>query len=202
MVKFDELRISDNGENLIIECHIENYDVYSEMYINTIYLEYYKNRGTVGVPSEKALLVFENQNATPSDVRAVRVRVPLTDLPSDMGVTSFEGGLFYVYVECEGDLPAEVAAMHCSFDNTLEVGIVVDWKALYGQIMPRVAKLALDCNACDVPTDFEHLILLWNAFKFAVDSCDWVQVDRLWAELMDTETSGHSASGCGCFSRN
>lgn len=201
MVKFDELRISDCGNYLTIECHIENYDVYSEMYINTVYLEYYKNRGSVGVPSEHSLLVFENNNETPSDVRAVRVRVALSDLPSDFGTNVFEGGLFYVYVNCDGNLPAEVSTMHCSFDNTQAVGIIVDWKALYKQIMPYVAKLSQSCNPCDSPSGFEHMILLWNAFKFAVDTCDWVQIDRIWGELMGTATTGHVSSGCGCFGR-
>ncbi len=198
MVKFDELRISEDGKYLTVECHVENYDVYSNMYIQTIYLEYYKNRGTVGVPSEKAYLMFENHNPTPTDVRAVRCRISLDALPGDFGTSEFRNGLFYVYVTCDGDLAPQVASMYCGYDVTLDIAVIPDWKALYKMIMPYVARFASDCSPCDIPDGFEHFILLWNAFRFAVDTCDWVLVDKLWSELMGTAVGGYVHSGCGC----
>lgn len=198
MVRFDELRITPDKENLVIECHVEDYDVYSKMYIQTVYLEYYKNRGTVGVPSDKAILLFENDREDPTAVRSFRKRVNLDALPGNFGTQTFSDGLFYVYVVCDGNLPASVSTMYCGFDVPLDVAVIPDWKALYDRIMPLVARFAMDCSPCEVPANFEHLILLWNAFRFAVDTCDWLQVDRLWDKLMGTQSDGYVPSGCGC----
>lgn len=200
MVKFDELRISEDRQRMTVECHVEDYDVYAGMYIQSIYLEYYKNRGTVGVPSDKAILLFENHNDDPTVVKAVRKTITPVSIPPDFGTTSFDGGLFYVYVICDGDLAPEAATMTCGFDNTLDVGVIPDWKMLYERIMPLVAKFADSCTPCDDIPGFGHLILLWYAFKYAIDVCDWVTVDRLWDEFIGGTTGSGSAGGCGCFS--
>jgi hypothetical protein len=200
MVKFDELRISENGEYLTIECRIEDYDVYSDMYIDTIYLEYYKNRGTIGVPSEKALKVFENTRQDKNAVKHVRVRLCLTQLPGNFGTSDFRNGLFYVYVNSDGNLPAAVAGMGCGYDVNLDVAVIPDWKMLYEKIMPLVAKYASGCTPCDDISGFGHLILMWYAFKYAVETCDWVTVDRLWGEFVGDAAGAVSRGGCGCFS--
>lgn len=200
MVKFDDLRISEDRSSLTVECHVENYDVYSGMYIDQIYLEYYKNRGTVGVPSDKAILLFENHNDDPTVVKSVRKTITLDMLPPDLGTTTFAGGLFYVYVICDGNINPQVGNMTCGFDNTLDVAVVPDWKMLYERIMPLVAKYAEGCSPCDDITGFGHLILMWYAFKYAIEVCDWITVDRLWDEFVGDAAGPVSRGGCGCFS--
>lgn len=201
MVKFDELRISEDGQYLTVECHIENYDVYSEMYIDTIYLEYYKNRGTVGVPSDKALLMFENDNEDKTKTRHVRCRISLMQLPGNFGTSEFRNGLFYVYVNCDGHLPASVSSMYCGYDVTLDVAVIPDWRMLYKMIMPLVGKFASGCTPCDDVDGFGHLILMWYAFKYAVETCDWTTVDRLWDEFIGDPIGSVSHGGCGCFGK-
>lgn len=197
MVRFDELRIADDYKSLIIEAHVEDYDFYDEMYIKTIYLEYYKNRGTPGVPSDKALLVYENTGDDTS-VRSVRAVVNSAALTLEgMGVDTFVEGMFYVYVTCDGNLPASVASMGCDYDNTLDLAVVVDWKFLYTLGMGFVARLADSCNMCEDAADFEQYILFWNAMKFAVDTCDWTQLERFWPALVGT-AGDFPATGCGC----
>ena len=202
MVKFDELRISEGGQYLTVECHVENYDMYREMYIQSIYLEYYKDRGSAGM-SDKALLLFENHNETPSDVRGVRKRISVDEIPGWFAEGGFERKMFYVYVTCDGNPTgahaAEMEERSCTFESTKDIGVIVDWKALYKLIMPLVAGFAANCSGCDVPDNFEHMILLWNAFRFAIDTCDWATAERIWDELMGNSASSPIGSaGCGC----
>lgn len=198
MVKFDELRISENGSALTVECRVENYDVYKDMYIDSIYLEYYKNRGTIGSPSDKAIRIFENRNTDKNSVKAVRKTITVDALPGNFGADTFAGGLFYVYVNCDGNLPASVSTMYCGFDVPLDIAVVPDWKMLYEKIMPMVAQYASGCSPCEDITGFGHFILMWYAFKFAVDTCDWVSVDRLWDEFIGDADGPVSRGGCGC----
>lgn len=196
MIRFDELRITDDKNMIVIECHVEDYDIYDEMYIKSIYLEYYKNRVSAGTPSDKAVEMYYDEDGSAAK-RAIRVTLPIATLPADIGTDTFDRGLFYVYVNCDGNLSPSVATMQCGYDNTLDIGVILDWQFLYFKGMNYVANFAAYCNPCSDSTDFENYILLWNAIKFAVDTCDWVQLERLWPAIVDS-TSDFSIGGCGC----
>ena len=197
MVRFDDVHIADDYNSLTIKCHVEDYDVYENMYIKSVYLEYYKNRGTIGVPSSKAIEVYSNSEDDTS-VKSVYATIPVATLASsDIGTATFNEELFYIYVTCDGTLPASVATMDCEMDATLDIAVVLDWKFLYEKGMRYIAALT-DCNlSCDDPDGFESYILLWNALKFAADVCDWNQLERIWPKLVAMPT-GVSVSGCGC----
>ena len=61
MVTFNELRICEDGNYLIVDCEIDNVDVYKDMYIQNIYLEHYKDASALGMPGENAYLLYENK---------------------------------------------------------------------------------------------------------------------------------------------
>lgn len=196
MVKFDELRISEDGQFLTVECHIDDYAAYSDMYIESIYLDYYKNRNPVSGPSEHKIILYEHVIESQRESRAVRARISTSAIPQDFGTNEFSRGMFYVYVHCEGTPTAEAETMGCGADNPDVLGVIIDWHALYEKIMPLVARFSAKCSPCEIPSNFENLILLWNAFRFAVDACDWAQAERLWEELMGLENDGHVSAGC------
>lgn len=196
MITFDDLRISEDKAMLTVQCHVSDYDIYDNMYIKEIYLEYYKNRGVIGVPSNKALKIFDNGTGDTS-VRSASVNVSASSL-SGMDLSSFDKGLFYVYVKCDGTLAPEVAGMSCGYDVTTSIGIVIDWYLFYGFGMNYVSRMARG-GFCDVPADFEHFILLWNALRLAVETSDWVNIEMLWERLIQTNVIA-VASKCGCGS--
>ena len=198
MVRFDNLRIADDYRSLLVQCHIDDYDVYDNMYIKTVYLEYYKNRGTIGVPSDKAILLYNNSNNDTS-VKSVTANLSVAALDAaEIGVSSFDDELFYVYVTCDGTLDPSVSTMDCDMDNTLDVGVVLDWQDVYRMGMKYIAGFADNCFDCEGTADFEQFILLWNALKLAADVCDWVTLERIWPKLMASYTGNYSLSGCGC----
>ena len=201
MVTFDDLRISEDKKTLSVKCHIEDYDIYDNMYIKTVYLEYYKNRGEIGVPSEKAVLLYNNSN-NDSSVRSIALSVPDAIFDAQtMGVGTFDGEMFYIYVTCDGTLPASVATMSCGYDNTVDIGIVIDWLMVYQIGMVFVSRMAKNCGGnggnCDLPEDFEHFILLWNALKLAIETSDWTQAETLWAKISHSGINKFYTD-CGC----
>ena len=203
MITFNELRISDNSGCLIIDCEVEQVDVYKNMFIQSIYIEYYKNANPASMPSEKALCVYDN---TTSDVkvRAKRLNVRLdTIAKSDMGVTTFDNGLFYVIVNCGGDPNYTVLNMPCGYDDTRRLGVILDWKALYTRGMQYVNSLFNGCNSCPDLTGFEHFAVLWNALRMAISTCDWNLVNELWDKFLLAPSNPFTSSvakvsGCGC----
>ena len=205
MITFNELRISDDRSCLIIDCEVEKVDVFKDMYIEAVYLEYYKNANPAGAPGEKAVVVWENPNGDTSR-RSLRCYYRLN--PSDastMGVTTLENGLFYVIVKCEGEPGYQITNMPCGSDDPYRWGAILDWKAFYTRGMGYVNSLFNGCTPCPDLTGFEHFAVLWNALKMAISACDWNLVRELWDKflLAPDDVSFISSpvtrsSGCGC----
>lgn len=209
MVIFNELRITEDGGCIVIDCEIESLDVYKDMYISDIHLEYYKNANPVSMPSDKAYLLYENVNQD-TDVKQKRIVFSKAELPlTQFGITDFENGLFYAIVRCDGDLPATVANLPCTYDDTVKIGAIPDWKALYRIGMQYVSSLFGICspkNFCDYPAGFEDFIIIWNSLRLAIDTCNWDLVNTLWDRILNqpsttvaTAVVPSSANrGCGC----
>jgi hypothetical protein len=203
MITFNELRIAEDGSCLIVDCEIENVDIYKDMYIKSVYLEYYKNANPSLIPSDKAYKMYENTSNN-SSVQAVRLSLPVTSSAlGTMGIGSFDNGLFYVIVDCDGDLPAKTALMPCGYDEQRKIGAILDWRAFYEKGMSYVTSLFGACNPCPDYTDFEHFAVLWEALKMALSVCDWNLVAELWDRFLlhpegAVSVPAASRSGCGC----
>lgn len=205
MITFNELRIADDRKCLIIDFEVERVDVFKDMYVETVYLEYYKNANPTGVPGEKAVVVWENTNDDKS-IKAKRLyyRLKQTDAAT-MGVQTFDNGLFYVIVKCAGTPGYQIFNMPCGADNCFRIGAILDWKAFYTRGMQYVNSLFNGCNPCPDLTGFEHFAVLWNALKMAISTCDWNLVSDLWNKFLlapaDVSITGSitpKSSGCGC----
>ena len=203
MVVFNELYITDDKGSLVIDCQVKDLEIYDNMYIKSIYLDYYKNSVTVGVPSSKALLVYNN-TGDDTTVRSIRECVDTLDLASvsGIGVSDFDKGLFYVIVTCDGTLDPSAAELCCGADNAVDIGVALDWKMLFEKGMQYVAYLNANCHdACKDVSAFGSFVMLWNALKLAIASCDYPQLIWTWEKIVSfyTNNSGISGvSGCGC----
>lgn len=205
MVTFNELRISDTRDCLIIDFEVENVDVFKNMYVEAVYLEYYKNANPAGAPGEKAVTVWENTNDN-NTVRAKRIYYRLSQTDSTkMGVTTFDNGLFYVIVKCAGEPSYQITNMPCGSDDPYRWGAILDWRAFYDRGMQYVNSLFNGCNPCPDLTGFEHFAVLWNALKMALSTCDWNLVKDLWnkfllapADVVSISAPVAKSSGCGC----
>jgi len=201
MVIFNELSIKEDKQSLVIDCSIEGLNIYDNMYIKSVYLDYYKNAESPGVPSSKALVVYDKQEGE-EEQRALRFCVEKEQLPSDMGVSDFDKGLFFVTVICDGDLPASAALLACGADDTVDTAIVLDWQRVYEAGMKYISALNDQCfDDCNDLPGFKNFILLWNALRLSVETCDYGQIGRAWERFLRIYTNNpltFNAGGCGC----
>ena len=203
MVIFNELRITEDKDCLIVDCSIEDIEGYRGMYIDSVYVEYYKNVTEDGVPSDSAICLYEKAD-TETGKTAIRKTLNASSLDRDtFGTDTFAGGLFFVTVMCDGtpENPELLASYSCGADNTTDVGVAVDWHSVYSLGMGYAARLAYNCeNPCDIPDGFENFILYWYALQLAIATCDWLQVRKLWDKFMRAlvGNEGAVAGGCGC----
>ena len=207
MVIFNELRIKEDGTCLIVDCEIENVDVYANMYIQSIYIDYYKNTSAVSLPSSKAFLWWENTGSD-ATIRSRRVSISKAALSrADFGISTFDDGLFYVIVNCGGNPTSNIIYYPCGSDNPQRIGVVLDWRSFYQRGMSYVNSIVGSCgsrNFCDSPDGFEDFIILWNALKLAISTCDWMLVKDLWEKFLKSPYTAAGSvtpvrpSGCGC----
>lgn len=205
MVIFNDLRITEDKDCLIVDCYIEDIDGYEGMYIDSVKIEYYKNFTDEGCVSDHALTLYEDDGAEKTSVRCLLNKSTIEAQAETFGTDTFDGGLFLVTVECDGTPSnASVLAQYtCGSDSTVDIGVVVDWQSVYRQGMGYAAKLAYGCdNPCEVPSGFEQFILYWYALQLAISTCDWLQVKKLWDKFLRAFHGGGQAvsvsSGCGC----
>lgn len=205
MVIFNELRISDDKEKLIVDCYVENLSFYSDMYISSIDLYYYKNADSTGNPvdCDKVLSVYENKNDDKT-VRAVRKCIDIADADVlGLQQPNFDGGLFFVRVECDGDLAPEAYSLPCGMDDVVDIGIIVDWEKLYHGGMQYISRLTDGCaDPCEGVPGLENFIILWHSFRIALSVPDYVLIGKLWSRILRLLGGGAGFSvatpGCGC----
>lgn len=202
MVIFNELVITADKNNLIIDCQVENLNIYKDMYIKSVHLEYYKNSVTPGVPSEKAIQIYDG---TVKKDKAIRKCVSIDDLAlyPEFGTGVFNRGLFYVIVICDGDLPPVSSEFACGFDNTVDIGVVLDWHFVYEKGMQFISMMNSRCiDDCLDKTGFSDFLMLWNMIKFSMEGCDYTQLAKSWEKFLrlfsKSKGSISVSSGCGC----
>ena len=203
MVVFNELRITDDYSKLVIDCSIENLGLYEGAYIKTIKVDFYKNATNIGVASDLAVTAYSDDGEEHlSDVMA---SVKLSDFSEEAHVTSFEGGFFYVIVECDNLSSAALvaaAALPCGYDSTVDIGVILDWKLVYKSGMGYISKAASNCNKCIPAGNFSNFIVLWHSLMFALAAGSYSTMSNIWDKFLRGfgAESGFvpMSSGCGC----
>ena len=76
----------------------------------------------------------------------------------------FTDDLFFVYVKVKG-VPDPCTP--CTLDEEITIGVTFDSNLLHQRVMDYTKDLLKDCT---VPTGFSDFILLWNAFKAAIEN--------------------------------
>lgn len=202
MVIFSELALSEDGSRLSVECSVRDLSIYDGMYIKSIAVEYYANAQVSGELSEKAIRIFDNAGADKT-VKYVRTYLDASDarVKKMFELSTFSGGLFYIIVECDGELGAAVAGLPCGYDETRDTGVILDWCLLYRIGMNYIAEMNCKCHSeCRNLSGFDGFVILWHSIRVASESKDLTMLKTLWKKFLRVVwTVGKNiSSNCGC----
>lgn len=193
MVQFTQLLIDPDSDTLNVKCQIENLAIYKDVYIESITAKYYD--GT-------AVMTMYSKGDDEEGLQVVSVSKGTDEIPDNFGTTTFIGGLFYITVVCGGTPSGTVSTLPCNYDTMTAEAIVIDWHKLYEMGMQFVVAMASNCkDRCSGNEAFEHFILLWNALKLAVETCDHTMIESLWKKFLricGNSTVMTITSNCGC----
>lgn len=215
-VIFDQLRLSDDGEKMYINVHVNTAKDFDDVYLDSITI----------IPADK---VLETSPYTPSSDYIFKknfegnqkvaglVLTPVKDFNESWDLMWNEKEakekysnpcnpcekaprmsriLFFVYVKVKG---TPGPCVPCRLDEDYTLGVTFDENLLYQKVMDYTRQLADDCT---LPQGFIDFILLWNAFKAAVETEHFIPAVKYFNMLFDGAAAGYSGSGkkggCGC----
>ena len=217
MLIIDQLRISDDGKRMYINLHVNFASYFDNIMLDSITI----------VTADK---VSETSPHTPSN-DCIYKKVYTEDLQVDNIVidkgmldeafnnwngdsvvnsskpharksfekSNFSSDLFFIYVKCKG---TPDACTPCRLDEEITIGVTFDEAMLYQRVMGYIKDLQ---DRCQIPLGFTDFILLWNAFKAAVETEHWIPAIRFWNMLFGKEQSPYGngtvkgiIKNCGC----
>lgn len=185
MVIFNDLRISPDGNNLIIDVSISNYAYFKNMYISAIYIDTEETYVQTGMPSSKAVVLYENQNVT---IKEHSDNIT----PKRLNLDSFNNHIFYIYVKIDGVPTPDTP---CSMDKEYTIGVALNWFPIYQKGLKLMKQVISNC--CDVPREFIDYVLRLKAFELAIKTSQFTLVNSKYLEWFKDSTIKYINS-CNC----
>ncbi len=202
MIIFDQLRISDDGKRMYINAHVNRADYFKDIYIDSIVIQTSDkvSETNPGLPTSDYIYI-KKADANAKELNLVLEAADLSkSWETDAKAIAFNRGemsntLFFVYIKCKG---TPDACTPCTLDEETTLGVVFDENTLHQKVMDYTKDLLNDCS---VPSAFVNFILLWNAFKSAIETEHYVPAIKffnLLFEEVNSSCQSKTVKSCGC----
>lgn len=200
MIIYDQLRISDDGTRMYINLHVNKAEYFDNIYLDSLTImtsdriletnpnepteDYIYKKVFDGNQKEADLVLTANDflRTWEDDPKAMQFR------QADMSNT-----LFFVFVKAKG-VPSECTP--CRLDEEITLGVTFDERILHQRVLGFTKDLVKDCT---IPQGFTDFILLWNAFKSAIETEHYIPAIKFWKMLFeDGDRITATTKNCGC----
>lgn len=202
MIIFDQLRISDDGKRMYINAHVNKADYFNDIYIDSIVIQTADKVSETdpGLPTSDYVYIKKAEE----NAKELNLVLEASDLSrsweSDPNAIAFGRGdmsktLFFVYIKCKG---TPGSCTPCRLDEETTLGVVFDENVLHQRVMDYTKELVADCN---VPTVFIDFILLWNAFKSAIETEHYIPAIKFFNMMFEEvgkSCQSRTIKTCGC----
>lgn len=202
MIIFDQLRISDDGKRMYINAHVNKADYFNDIYIDSIVIQTADKVSETdpGLPTSDYVYIKKAEE----NAKELNLVLEASDLSrsweSDPKAIAFNRGdmsktLFFVYIKCKG---TPGSCTPCRLDEEATLGVVFDENVLHQRVMDYTKELVADCS---VPSAFIDFILLWNAFKSAIETEHYIPAIKFYNMMFDEvgkSCQSRTIKTCGC----
>lgn len=194
MIKFNELRITPNNENLIIDVSIEDADYYQNVVLDSIIIDTQDTYVENG-PSSKAVFKYIVAEENYEDDYSKK-RVKLILKPEDLGIP-IVGNMFFVYAISSGEPLSDTP---CELRNSRIIGTAINLYPVYKQSMIYTRELG---DTCSIPKNFIDYILKIKALDLSLKTGNYQEAIRYWNRLFKNfyYTNNVEFSNCGCYGK-
>lgn len=202
MIIFDQLRISDDGKRMYINAHVNKADYFNDIYIDSIVIQTADKVSETdpGLPTSDYVYIKKAEE----NAKELNLVLEASDLSrsweTDSKAIAFNRGdmsktLFFVYIKCKG---TPGSCTPCRLDEETTLGVVFDENVLHQKVMDYTKELVADCN---VPSAFIDFILLWNAFKSAIETEHYIPAIKFFNMMFEEvgkSCQSRTIKTCGC----
>lgn len=203
MLIYDQLRVSDNGKKMCINAHVNKASYFDNIYIDSIVVMTADKVSETNPSLPTSDYIYSKK--IDGNVKELNLVLTPTDFTrtweTDPKAMAFSQGdmsktLFFVYIKCKLASDSTLdPCIPCTLDEETTLGVVFDENILHQRVMSYTKDLLRDCN---VPTAFTDFILLWYAFKSAIDTGHYIAAIRFFNMLFDIVGDTGIAKSCGC----
>lgn len=186
MVQFNELRITPDGQKLIIDVSVKDLEYYTDVYLNTIQIDTQDTFVESGPSSE---VVYTK--TIKGDTKSIRLELGTGDL-----LPALNDNLFFVYIKIKGTSAANTP---CGMDNTTTLGVVFNLYPLYQHAFNYIKELS---DACSIPKNFINYILQYKAFELAIKIGHYIEAIKYWKKFFMGIKDSVITSNCGCYGQS
>lgn len=186
MIDFNELRITPDGKELIMDVAVSSISYYDNMYIDTILIDTQSSYSSNG-PSSKAVQVYKNSLTQGAQtVREVRLSLTEKDLNK-----SLNSNMFFVYVVLGGYVSPDTP---CGGDNMIHMKPIVNMFPLYNSVLYSIKQLSDNCN---INKELINSILQIKSIETSIRLGNYKQAFDLWKSFTDN-TALITSFNCKC----
>lgn len=202
MIIFDQLRISDDGKRMYINVHVNKADYFNDISLDsiTIMTSDKISETSPNIPSSDYIYTKKIEGKE-KELNLVLTSTDFTKTweedPHAMifNQEDFSNTLFFIYIQCKG---TPDACTPCPLDEKTTLGVTFDENILYQKVMNYTKELVA---SCEIPTNFVDFILLWDAFKSAIETEHYIPAIKFFHLLFDSWNSSDYNSyiqKCNC----
>ena len=199
MIQFNELRITQDGKNLIIDALVQDISYYADVYIDSIIIDSQNTFVSSGA-SSSPLFKYTYDATTASTLgyvtltsggklKGIRMTIPYNSL----GETSnLDKDLLFVYVTIIGTPSSNTP---CNMDLTYELGIVYNTYPFYLRGMNFIKELN---SSCELPKQLIDYMLRQKVLETCIQVGDYTKAVEYWKKFFTGDYQVINLKTCSC----
>ena len=199
MIQFNELRITQDGKNLIIDAQVQDISYYTDVYIDSIIIDSQNTFVSSGA-SSSPLFKYTYDATTASTLgyvtltsggklKGIRMTIPYNSL----GETSnLDKDLLFVYVTIIGTPSSNTP---CNMDLTYELGIVYNTYPFYLRGMNFIKELN---SSCELPKQLIDYMLRQKVLETCIQVGDYTKAVEYWKKFFTGDYQVINLKTCSC----
>lgn len=185
MVEFQELKITPDGETLIVEVSVKNLEYYENVYLDTISIDTQDTYNGSG-PSSNTVY----KKTLEGDQKSIRLEIPSSEILTN----SLKDNLFFIWV-CTKNPPT--AETPCGEDSAVSVGVVFYPYTLYCNMLKV---LQLESNRhCSVPKNFIDSFIKYKGLQLSLLTGNYVNAINYYKDIFKDITVISQSVNCNCY---
>ena len=189
MIQFNELRITQDGKNLIIDAQVQDISYYTDVYIDSIIIDSQNTFVSSGA-SSSPLFKYTYDATTASTLGYV---TSLTIPYNSLGETSnLDKDLLFVYVTINGTPSSDTP---CNMDLTYELGIVYNTYPFYLRGMNFIKELN---SSCELPKQLIDYMLRQKVLETCIQVGDYTKAVEYWKKFFTGDYQVINLKTCSC----